>query len=58
VPVGEDGQVPARTQRLPIDAPPRSTLIRCLRSGGDTYYLRRQPEATPKPIVLLHGSVC
>jgi hypothetical protein len=55
--VGDDGKVPVAHQRLPIDAPPRSTVIRCLRPDGDIYYLRQEPEAPAKPIVLLHCPV-
>ena len=55
--VGDDGKVPVGSQRLPLDAPPRSTVIRCLRPDGHLYYLRHDPEATAKPIVLLHCPV-
>lgn len=41
--VGDDGQVPVGAQRQPIEAPPRSTVIRCLRPDGDIYYLRHAP---------------
>jgi hypothetical protein len=40
-----------------MDAPPRSTVIRCLRPDGDLYYLRHAPDLKAKPIVLLHGPV-
>lgn len=52
--VGDDGKVPVGDQRHLIDAPPRSTLIRCLRPDGDTYYLRHTPDSKAKPLVLLH----
>jgi hypothetical protein len=55
--VGDDGQVPVGTQRQRIDAPPRSTVIRCLRPDGDIYYLRHAPDLKAKPIVLLHVPV-
>ena len=42
--VGDDGKVPVGTQRQPIDAPPRTTVIRCLRPDGDIYYLRHAPD--------------
>jgi hypothetical protein len=32
----------------PIDAPPRVTVIRCLRPDGDTFYRRHAP-APPQP---------
>jgi len=55
--VGDDGQVPVGSQRHPLDAPPRSTVIRCLRPDGDIYYLRHAPDQNAKPIVLLHCPV-
>lgn len=55
--VGEDGKVPVDPTRQRIDAPPRSTLIRCLRPDGDIFYLRHPPEKHTKPIVLLHCPV-
>jgi hypothetical protein len=55
--VGDDGKVPVGTQRQPIDAPPRSKVIRCLRPDGDIYYLRNAPDPKAKPIVLLHCPV-
>jgi hypothetical protein len=55
--VGDDGKVPAATQRQSIDAPPRSYVIRCLRPDGDTFYLRHAPDPVSKPIVLLHVPV-
>lgn len=54
---GDDGKVPAGAQRHPIDAPPRTTVIRCLRPDGDVYYLRHAPDPDAKPIVLLHCPV-
>jgi len=55
--VGDDGKVPVGAQRHPIDASPRSTVIRCLRPDGDIYYLRHAPDPNAKPIVLLHCPV-
>lgn len=52
--VGDDGKVPVGTQRPSIDAPPRSSVIRCLRPDGDIYYLRHAPAPKANPIVLLH----
>jgi len=52
--VGDDGKVPVGAQRHPIDASPRSTVIRCLRPDGDIYYLQHAPDQNAKPIVLLH----
>ena len=55
--VGDDGTVPVGAQRLAIDAPPRATVIRCLRPDGDIFYLRHEPEIEVKPVVLLHCPV-
>lgn len=55
--VGDDGKVPVGSQRHPIDAPPRTKVIRCLRPDGDIYYLRQTPDKKAKPIVLLHVPV-
>jgi hypothetical protein len=55
--VGDDGKVPAGSQRQAIEAPPRATVIRCLRPDGDIYYLRHAPNPKAKPIVLLHVPV-
>jgi len=55
--VDDDGTVPVGTQRQSIDAPPRTTVIRCLRPDGDIYYLRHAPNPKAKPEVLLHCPV-
>jgi GAF domain-containing protein len=55
--VGDDGKVPVGSQRHPIEAPPRSKVIRCLRPDGDIYYLRHAPDPEAKPLVLLHCPV-
>ena len=55
--VGDDGKVPVGHLRLAIDAPPRSTVIRCLRPDGDVYYLRSAPDPQKQPLVLLHHPV-
>jgi hypothetical protein len=55
--VGDDGKVPVGAQRHQIDAPPRSTVIRCLRPDGDIYYLRHAPDPDAKPVVRLHCPV-
>jgi hypothetical protein len=55
--VGDDGKVPVRDQRHSLDAPPRTTVIRCLRPDGDIFYLRHAPDSQSKPILLLHCPV-
>jgi len=55
--VGDDGKVPVGHQRLAIAAPPRTTVIRCLRPDGDIFYLRYAPDPNAQPIVLLHCPV-
>jgi hypothetical protein len=55
--VGDDGKVPVGAHRQTVEAPPRATVIRCLRPDGDIYYLRHAPDPAAKPIVLLHCPV-
>jgi hypothetical protein len=55
--VGDDGKVPGGSQRLTLDAPPRSKVIRRLRPDGDLDYLRQAPNPKAKPISLLHCPV-
>jgi hypothetical protein len=55
--VGDDGKVPIGHLRSAIDAPPRSTVIRCLRPDGDIYFLRSAPDPKKQPLVLLHHPV-
>jgi hypothetical protein len=55
--VGDDGKVPVGAQRHALDAPPRATLVRCLRPDGNLYFLRHAPHPANKPIVLLHCPV-
>jgi hypothetical protein len=55
--VGDDGKVPVGSQRQSVEAPPRATVIRCLRPDGDSFYLRHAPDPKAKPIVLLHCPV-
>ena len=52
--VGDDGKVPAGSQRHAIAAPPRATVICCLRPDGDIDYLLHAPNPKTKPLVLLH----
>jgi hypothetical protein len=52
--VGDDGQVPVGSQRMSLDASPRSRVVRCLRPDGDLFYLRAQPDPQAKPQILLH----
>ena len=55
--VGDDGKVPVGLQRQALAAPPRSSVVRCLRPDGDVFYLRHAPVPNIKPIVLLHCPV-
>jgi hypothetical protein len=55
--VGDDGKVPVHDQRHSIAAPPRSTVVRCLRPDGDLFYLHHAPDPKAKPLVLLHCPV-
>ncbi|HNC95366.1 MAG TPA: hypothetical protein PKW90_04525, partial [Myxococcota bacterium] len=42
--VGDDGKVPVGPHRQRVDAPPRSTVVRCLRPDADVCYLRHAPD--------------
>jgi hypothetical protein len=55
--VGDDGKVPVGSQRLAIDAPPRSNVFRCLRPDGDIFFLRHAPDPQSTPVLLLHHPV-
>lgn len=55
--VGDDGKVPVGTQRIRVDLPARSIVVRCLRPDGDIYYLRHAPAPEAKPAILLHCPV-
>jgi hypothetical protein len=52
--VADDGKVPVGHLRYPINAPPRSRVVRCLRLDGDTFFLRSKPLPNTQPVVLLH----
>ena len=52
--VDDDGKVPVGPLRFPIQAPPRSTVLRCLRPNGDIFFLRSAPNPKLQPLVLLH----
>ena len=51
--LGGGGKVPAGSQHQATDAPPRSTVIRCLRPDGDIDYLRHASNPKAKPLLLL-----
>jgi hypothetical protein len=55
--VGDEGPVPVGAQRPALAAPPRATVIRCLRPDGDSFYLRYAPAPQTQPFVLLHCPV-
>ena len=55
--VGDDGKVPVGSQRLSISAPPRSSVIRCLRPDGDIFFLSHSPNPKTTPVILLHHPV-
>ena len=52
--VDDDGTIPVGPLRFPIQAPPRSTVLRCLRPDGDLFFLRSAPNPNLQPVVLLH----
>ena len=56
--VGDDGKVAIGSQRLFIDAPPRSKVLRCQHPNGDITVLKSPPEKTKLPVVLLSTRLC
>jgi hypothetical protein len=54
VQIGDDGRVPVGSQRLSIDRPPRSKVIRCTHPNGDLSFLAAPPDHASKPILLAH----
>ncbi len=54
VQVGDDGRVPIGSQRLTIDRPPRSKVIRCAHPNGDLSFLAAAPHHSSQPILLAH----
>jgi hypothetical protein len=55
--VRDDGKVPVGSHRQAMDAPQRSTVIRCWRPDGDIFYRRHTPNQKLKPEVRRHGPV-
>ena len=55
--VGSDGRVPVGTQRLRIEAPSGTRLVRCLHPNGNASFLRHPPAKGLLPVLLLHVPV-
>lgn len=53
--VDPHGRIALGTQRLRIDKPPGTTLVRCLHPNGDLSVLEASPTKTSRPILLLHS---
>jgi hypothetical protein len=58
LPVGDDGKVVIGSQRLSVDAPPRSKILRCLHPNGDITILKHPPDKKAMPVVLLSTRLC
>jgi hypothetical protein len=56
--VGDDGRVAVGTQRLSLDAPPRSKVIHCQHPNGDVTVLQQPPDPEKMPVVLLSTRLC
>jgi hypothetical protein len=56
--VGDDGRVAVGTQRLSVDAPPRSKVIHCQHPNGDVTVLQQPPDQKKMPVVLLSTRLC
>jgi hypothetical protein len=52
--VGSDGRVAVGTQRLRIESPAGSKVVRCQHPNGDLSVLREAPAHGKRPVVLLH----
>lgn len=53
--VGPDGRIAIGAQRLRIDRPPGSRVIRCLHPNGDHSILAAPPVKGTTPVLLLHS---
>jgi transposase InsO family protein len=53
--VDSDGRIAIGTQRLRIDKPPGSKVIRCLHPNGDYSVLAAAPQHGQRPVLLLHS---
>ena len=51
--VGDDGRVPIGTQRLRIEKPPRTQVVRCLHPSGQHGVLAAPPDPKQNPALLL-----
>jgi hypothetical protein len=58
VTVGDDGKVAVGAQRLSVDAPPRTKVVRCLHPNGDITVLKNPPDKKVMPVVLLSTRLC
>ncbi len=56
--VGDNGRVAVGTQRLSVDAPPRSKVIHCQHPNGDVTVLQHAPDPEKMPVVLLSTRLC
>ena len=56
--VGDDGKVAIGSQRLSLDAPPRTKVVRCLHPNGDITVLKNPPTKNKFPVVLLSTRLC
>ena len=54
---GMTAQSPVGPERLALAAPPRATVIRCLRPDGDRFCLRHTSDPKAQPIRLRHCPV-
>jgi len=54
IPVGSDGRISVGTQRLRVEWPPHSRVVRCLHPSGAISVLAAPPKTGLMPRVLLH----
>jgi hypothetical protein len=58
VTVGSDGKVAVGSQRLSVEVPPGSKVIRCQHPNGDVSILKNAPQENTLPLVLLSTRLC
>jgi hypothetical protein len=56
--VGSDSKVDMGSQRLAVDVPPATKVIRCLHPNGDVTVLPKAPVRNKLPVILLSTRLC
>lgn len=56
--VGSDGKIAVGSQRLRVEVPPGTKVIRCHHPNGDVTILKEPPQQNTTPILLLSTRLC